>query len=223
MKLTVFNGSGRGKSGNTAVLVDAFVKGFTALPDNTVEIHTLMQTGRMADFTAAFEQAQCVLMAFPMYTDMVPGVVKAFIETLQPFCGRESNPELLFLIQCGFPEAVQLRALEAYLEKLSRRLGCKHAGAILRGHVEGIRDATPEQRAPLLAQYETLGRTYAETGRLDEKILTGLSQPERIPKPAVFLMRLLAFTNLMDSGWNRELKENNAYGQRFARPDLEQN
>ncbi|MEM5774335.1 MAG: hypothetical protein AAGU05_04980, partial [Anaerolineaceae bacterium] len=69
MKLTVFNGSGRGKQGNTAVLVDAYVRGFTALEGNTADVYTLMPGRDLARCTAAFAEAEHVLLAFPLYTD----------------------------------------------------------------------------------------------------------------------------------------------------------
>ena len=138
MKLTVINGSGRGKGSNTFILLDAFLKGFSSVEGCTHEVHTLMQKGQMETFTAAFAEAEHVLMAFPMYTDMVPGIVKAFIETLEPYCDREKNPSIGFIIHCGFPEGVQLRALEHYLNKLSRRLGCRHTGTVLKGNTEGL-------------------------------------------------------------------------------------
>ncbi len=221
MKLTVFNGSGRGKHGNTAVLVDAYVRGFTSLPGNTAEIHTLMQTSKMDQFTAAFAEAEHVLLAFPLYTDMVPGVVKAFLETLQPFCGRPGNPSITYLAQCGFPEGVQLRALEAYLEKLSRRLGCRHVGIILRPSSEGIRETSGKNLSALLNQFEQFGKKFGATGQLDAEKLAALPQPERLPGWVVVLFKVFGFTGLLDSGWKSDLKKNHAYQDRFARPDLD--
>lgn len=222
MKLTVFNGSGRGKLGNTAMLVDAYVRGFTALEGNTADVYTLMPGRDLAHCTAAFAEAEHVLLAFPLYTDMVPGIVKAFLETLQPFCGRPENPSITFLSQCGFPEGVQLRALEAYLEKLSRRLGCRHVGTILRPNSEGIRQTSAKNLIPLLGQFEQLGIHFGQTGRLDPEKLAALPQPERLPGWVAVLFKALGFTGLLDAGWNHDLKKNQAYAQRFARPDIDE-
>jgi len=221
MKLTVYNGSGRGESGNTARMLDSFLKGFTSVEGNTFEMHILMHTSKMDTFTAAFGEAENVLLAFPMYTDMVPGVVKKFIETLAPYCGRQGNPSMAYMIHCGFPEGIQLRALEAYLEKLSRRLGSRHVGTILKGNSEGVRYTPPEKLPQQLIRFEVLGKAYGQTGELDKDILSTLSQPERLPGWVATIFRLLSFTNFGNSGWNEELKKNGAYLNRFARPDVE--
>ena len=47
----------------------------------------------------AFEKAECVLLGFPLYTDAMPGIVKAFIDRLEPFIGRKHNPPIGFLVQ----------------------------------------------------------------------------------------------------------------------------
>ncbi len=221
MKLTVYNGSGRGKSGNTAILLDAFLKGFTSIEGNTFEMHVLMQTNTMETFTAAFAEAEHVLLAFPMYTDMVPGIVKAFIETLEPYCGRQGNPTMAYMIHLGFPEGVQLLTLESYLEKLSRRLGSLHAGVIRKTGSEGIRESPPEKLTGLLGLFETLGKKYGETGELDQNILLRLGLPDRLPGWVAIIYKLLSLTSRVNVGWDIELKKNAAYEERFAQPDLE--
>jgi hypothetical protein len=221
MRLTVFNGSGRGKSGNTVILLDAFLKGFSSMESCSYTLHTLIQKGSLAIHTAAFAEAEHVLLAFPMYTDMVPAVVKNFIETLEPYCGRSGNPSIGFIIHCGFPEGVQLRALERYLEKLSRRLGCHYAGTVLKGNSEGLRETSPEKLTALLHIFETLGRGYAQTGEFDRTLIDRLAQPERLPGWMAFIFRILAFTPIVNLGWNQSLKKNGAFRKRFARPDVE--
>lgn len=218
MQLTVFNGSGRGKHGNTMVMVNALLKGFSSIEGNTCQVHTLMETRKLAEHTAAFGQAEHVLLAFPMYTDMVPGVVKAFIETLQPYCGQAGNPSIGFLIHCGFPEGVQLRALERYLEKLAQRLGCRPSGAILKGNSEGLRSTPPEKMTGLLDTLEGQGTSLALRGEFDRDAIHALAQPERLPGMMAFVFRLLSLTPLVNMGWDQDLKKNGAFPQRNARP-----
>jgi len=55
----------------------------------------------------------------------MPGIVKVFIESLEPLCSREGNPDVGFIVQSGFPEAIHSRYVEKYLEKPSLRLGCR--------------------------------------------------------------------------------------------------
>ena len=88
----------------------------------------------------AFAGAECVLLGFPLYTDAMPGMVKHFIEALEPLAGRKDNPSLGFLVQSGFPEGLHSRYVERYLEKLAERLGCPYLGTIVKGNGEGVRD-----------------------------------------------------------------------------------
>ena len=76
-------------------------------------------------FLKLFQEAEQVLLAFPLYTDCMPGIVKVFIESLEPLCSREGNPDVGFIVQSGFPEAIHSRYVEKYLEKPSLRLGCR--------------------------------------------------------------------------------------------------
>ncbi len=121
-KLTVFNGSPRGKRGNSPTMLDHLMRGFTSISGNTAEIHHLQQTKNKAEFASKFKEAECVLIGFPLYTDGMPGIVKEFIEALQPLTQRESNPPLAFLVQSGFSEALHSRYVEQYLMTLADRL-----------------------------------------------------------------------------------------------------
>jgi len=41
-----------------------------------------------------FAEAQQVILAFTLYTDAMPGIVKQFIEQLEPLCGRNNQPKV---------------------------------------------------------------------------------------------------------------------------------
>jgi len=90
-KLTVFNGSPRGKRGNTPVLLNHLVSGFTSIAGNTAEISHLYKIKDKGMFAKRFAKAECVLIGFPLYTDGMPGIVKEFIEALEPLTKRERN------------------------------------------------------------------------------------------------------------------------------------
>jgi len=221
MKLTVYNGSGRGKRGNSAILIDAFIKGFSSMEGCSSEVFILMEKDALEQATRAFPSAEHVLLVFPMYTDTVPGIVKDFIERLAPYRGRQGNPAIGFIIHCGFPEIKQLRALEAYLKKLTQRLGCEHTGTVLMGNSEGLRTTSPQQRQGLIDTFETLGKSYAQRGCMDQEIIKPLAQPERFSGLMLLVFKLLSFTPFINTGWNKTLKVNGAYEKRFAQPYLD--
>ncbi|MCX6582455.1 MAG: NAD(P)H-dependent oxidoreductase [Candidatus Aminicenantes bacterium] len=226
MKLTIFNGSPRGKGSNTKILMDHFCKGFNAAAEvNAVEnnlkvnVAYLVHTDKMEELLELFEEADKVILAFPLYTDCVPGIVKYFIEQLEPLCGRENNPDMGFVVQSGFPEAVHSRAVEKFLEKLTRRLGCKYLGTVIKGGVEGIQVQPPRMTRELFDSFYRLGVHFGKTGAFDETIIRELAKWERLPGWRLVLYKFAAFTGIANFYWNSQLKKNNAYAESFAKPE----
>jgi len=86
-------------------------------------MHHLIRVKSTDEFVQAFAEAECAWLGFPLYTDAMPGIVKHFIDALEPLAGRKNNPPLGFLVQSGFPEGLHSRYVERYLEKLAARLG----------------------------------------------------------------------------------------------------
>ncbi len=218
MKLTVFNGSPRGQGSNTKVLLEQYLKGFESNAGNSYEVFYLNRVKQAERFRQAFAEAEQVLLAFPLYTDAMPGLVKAFIETLEPLCGRDGNPAIGFIVQSGFPEAAHSRYVERYLEKLAARLGCSYVGAIVKGGVEGVRVRPDKANRDLFEAFYQLGRIFGETGQFDTALLHELAQPERYPRILGPLFQLFLKTKLATSYWDGQLRENGAYEERFARP-----
>jgi len=217
-RLTIFNGSPRGKTGNTQIMLEQLAGGFETNAGHSHEIHHLNRVSDAERFRQAFAEAEHVLLGFPLYADAMPGIVKAFIETLEPFCGRENNPSIGFLVQSGFPEAAHSRYVERYLEKLSVRLGCPYSGTIVKGNGEGVRFTPPEKNRALFQTLHQLGATYGQTGQFDPSLLERLAKPERFPKWMAPVFQVMLKTKMANRGWDNTLKENGAYKRRFARP-----
>jgi NAD(P)H-dependent FMN reductase len=222
MKLTVFNGSPKGKESNTKFLVDLFLAGFESLDGNSSELFYLNRVGEVEQFRQAFSEAEAVLLAFPLYTDAMPGLVKAFIEALEPLCGREGNPLIGFMVQSGFPEAVHSRYVEQYLEKLADRLGCAYAGTIIKGNGGSVRTMPPLMTRQLFKTFHQVGKSFGRTRQFDRRMLAKLAGPEPYPRWLSTLTKLkdLPFINLF---WIIQLLQNGAYTykRRSARPYTE--
>jgi hypothetical protein len=217
MKLTVFNGSPRGEGSNTRVILEHFLKGFMTTVGNSYELAYLVRVKEHDNFVKLFQEAEQVLLAFPLYTDAMPAIVKTFIELLEPFCGRDNNPDIGFIVQSGFPEPIHSMYVERYLEKLARRLGCKYKGTIIKGGMEGIRTMPERMYRKVFNSFYQIGETFGITGEFDKQIVLNLRQPEKINKRQFFVMKLFGHNMY----WNPMLKKNNAFEKRFARPYTE--
>lgn len=216
-RLTIFNGSPRGRRGNSPRMLEQFAQGF----GGPSEMHHLIQVKSTESFLQAFATAECAWIGFPLYTDSMPGVVKHFFEALEPLVGREGNPPLGFLVQSGFPEGLHSRYIERYLEKLAARLGSPYLGTIVKGGGEGIRIMPPEATQGLFAKLQALGAGLARNGRLDPAILAQVASPERFPAILEPVFRVFLRLPLAHGYFDGMLKENGAYNRRFARPMIE--
>lgn len=222
MRLTIFNGSPRGEGSNTKVLMQELGRGFTRHNDNTVEMVYLNKIKATDQMVTLFKQAHHAILAFPLYTDAMPGIVKHFIEALAPLCGRQDNPSLGFVIQSGFPEPIHSRYVARYMEKLALRLGCTHTGTVIRGGVEGIQVQPPWMTRKLFRSFYRLGVDYAAGGRFNRKIIRQLAPRQRLSAGRRLLFRLMNITGVANMYWNMKLKKNESFDRRFARPFIDQ-
>jgi NAD(P)H-dependent FMN reductase len=221
MKLTVFNGSPRGTKSNTKILLEQFLKGFTETPGNDYELFYLVHVDKQDEFVEKFRSAERVLLACPLYTDAMPAIVKTFIESLTPLASEKNNPPIGFIIQSGFPEAIHSRALERYMVKLAKRLGCPLYGTAVRGGIEFIQSMPPYMTKKVLNLFYALGKDFGATGRFDPVIVKKVAGRERFSNAAKLTVKVMSVLKLSDVLWNSLLKKNNAFDRRYARPYTE--
>ena len=217
-RMTIFNGSPRGRKGNTPILLGEFMKGF----GGEYDIHHLVRVKDIEEHAQAFAEAECIWFGFPLYTDAMPGLVKNFIEALDPLRGRSNNPPVGFLVQSGFPEALHSRYVERYLEKLAARLNAPYLGTIVKGNGEGVRSMPPEATNGLFEKLNSLGNDFSDTGQLNTEILREIAQPERFPTILGPVFQLFLRLPIAHSYFDNMLKQNGVYEQRFAQPFAEE-
>jgi len=218
MRLVIFNGSPRGKKSNTRILMDHFSRGFMQTGIHTVEVAYLNRTRETGRHLELFKQVDQVILAFPLYTDAMPGIVKHFIEALQPYTQNRENPALGFVVQSGFPEPVHSRPLACFLEKLTRRLGCTHTGTVIRGGVEGVRIQPPWMTRKLFSHFHNLGKDFGVNGCFNKEIIDKLTPREKLSRSKIMFYRIGSWFGLTNLYWNMMLKKNNSFENRFARP-----
>ncbi len=219
MRLLIINGSPRGTRSNSLVIANHFLRGIKASLQNNLQLEVLnLIEGHavLSDATEKIAVADKVLFAFPLYVDSMPGLVMELFESLYNLKGKLSGKEFLFSIQCGFPETLNLRFVERYLQKLAGRLGADYGGCISRGGMEGARFLSEDSE--VLQRYRELGEIYGKTGKLDKDLLGKIAHPERIPLAAKAIALALSPAGIFDKYWNRQLKANGVYKRRNDRP-----
>lgn len=218
MRLLVLDGSPRGPRSNTGLLLRPFLAAFAAAGGEPAETLHLVRPAHLDEAVRAFPGAEAVLLGFPLYCDALPAPAVAFVQRLAPFVGRPRNPALLFLVQCGFPEALHLRPVERWLERLARRLGAPHLGTMLRPGAEGMRDRPPFLERATMRRLERLGRALASEGRLDAATLAALAGRERLAAGLLGPLRVALGRRGGEWGWDRQLAANGVLALRDARP-----
>lgn len=208
MKLILFNGSPRATKGSTQLFFQYFIKGFESIPGNQSEIVVLQEVSDPKTLTEAFSGADAVLLGFPLYADSMPSIVKNFIEALGPLRGKNNLPALFFLVHSGFPEAYHSRFVEKYLKKMTRRLGCRYIGTIIKGGSEGVVSNSEKANQKLFQLFFDLGQEFAQSGKLNEPLTRQLAGMEHLPGWMVFLFTILDKLGLVNKGWDSEFKKN---------------
>ena len=216
-RLTLFNGSPRGRKGNTPIFLREIAAGF----GGPSEIHHLNRIRETDWMVRAFADAECVILGFPLYTDAMPGVVKHFIEALEPLAGKSNNPPIGFVVQSGFPEGLHSRYVERYLEKLAERLGSPYLGTVVKGNGEAVRIMPENMTDSLFANLQAIGSGLAAEGRFDPEVLAKIAHPERFPLILDPAFRIFLRLPIAHSYFDSMLKQNGVYERRFDKPFLE--
>jgi NAD(P)H-dependent FMN reductase len=217
MKIAIINGSPRGTNSNSKLILEQFIagleKGKSDVEHETFYLVNRYQTQDAIDYCL---QSDVVLMAFPLYTDAMPGIVKLFFEKMPAL--REKK--IGYIVQSGFPEAIHCFYLEKYLEKFTQKLGATYLGTASKGNVEGIQDRSAWMNKGHYTHFRYLGFHFATTGKLDENIIRKLKKPFQLPRISRAVFSLLSSFEISNYGWIRHLKANHAYEMRHARPYL---
>jgi hypothetical protein len=215
MRLSIINGSPRGKAGNTQKLLEHFIEGFLETEGNSVEVlHSIKDRPDFTPERELFLNAERLLIAFPLYVDAMPGSVKELFESFAPLKGKNHGLKLMFMIQCGFPETHHTRFVARYCEKLARRLECEPAGLICKGGCEGLAVQPPALVDKVFKGFYELGKAYGEKGELDDRILAKLAHPEHLT--AENLKQVIPMVNSFL--WDDWMKRNNVIEKSFDKP-----
>lgn len=223
MKRLLVNGSPRGRESNSRLILSWIAEGITGSEETDAERSVpVIDIARGKDRAAnlkAFIAAEEAVIAFPLYTDSVPGIVKAFLEDIAE-AGRTglAGKRVAFVVQSGFPESIHSEAIAAYLERLCRRLGLVHAGTIIKGGVEGVRIMPDRMRARLKSNFVRAGRELATDGRFSDDLVRRMARPRRFGPVKLLAYRFFSWTGLANFYWNMMLRKHGAFERRFDAP-----
>lgn len=193
MHVVIINGSPRTeKLSNTAKILHAFGEGLTH-EGATFETYAISDTRSWGQIRQAYLAGTEILMAMPVYTECVPGLLLEFLETLPR---KDENTRISFLLQSGFSEGCQLRCAEAFVEKLPGYLGVRYGGCLVKGDHFCIRILNEDQQQQITKPYAAMGALFARGEGFFPREAKKFTGPETIPLPLRLLLQLIFKTTL---------------------------
>jgi multimeric flavodoxin WrbA len=210
-KLVIYNGSPRKRGSNSAIILEKVKK---ALGDR-VEIRDLKEVNKWDMWAETFNEEEHVMFFMPLYIHGMPSHVMAFFEKLQV-----SKGSISFFVQQGFPESSQSYYLVAYFEQLAVRLERTYLGTAIKGGVEGIQMRSSKVQDKMFDPMVKLITNLMDEGKFKPSDINALAQPIRFEKVAIILIKLICKFGLTNLMWNKQLKENGAFENRFDQPYL---
>lgn len=219
MRRLLLDGSPRGTGSNSALIASWLAEGLVASPEGRPELLHLFRQRELAAQTEAFLAAEEVAIVFPLYTDSVPGILKAFIDGL-----AEADPaklrgkRLAWVVHCGFPESAHIVPVAAWLHRLSTRLGFVDFGVAMRSGSTPLNLIPTSGKSKAAGLYRRLGEDLGRGHPFDPATLAALARPGRIHPVLLPLFRLLRPTGLLDLYWIVMLRKNGGWKRRFDRP-----
>jgi multimeric flavodoxin WrbA len=216
MKRLLVNASPRGHDSNSRLILSWVEEGLALPGSGPIEHADLAPSLDLESLNAKILAADETVIAFPLYTDSVPGMVKALIESWDglPLKGKR----VAWIAQSGFPESIQLETTARYLVRLSERLGMVLCGALVKGGIEGIRIMPEKMTRKIKAAFVEAGRDLARDGRFSPDLIARLARPRRYGPFALLCHRAIALTGMTNFYWDMMLKKHGAFSRRFDAP-----
>lgn len=213
MKLIIINGSPRGSASNSKVITNWIA---SAMDDNTV-IKEFFAANIKTHYEAVeeIEENSTLLIAFPLYTDSLPGQSKLFIEELESIKNKFNNVNIYFVIQSGFHGANHSRYIEKYLIYLADYLGLNYKGTAIKPSGEGLRLMPDNFTKKTREQFELLAADIQSGNEFNSDSLSKLAVYE---KPSKFFIAFIKSGLLVNTHFNSLLKKNNVFDNRFDKP-----
>lgn len=217
VKIVAFNGSPRGKHAHTHVMVEELLAGAReagAEAENVLLAEKSIAHCRgcfacwratpgvcviqdeMADLLAKLRQADVAVYATPLYTDVVSGLMKDFMDRSIPLLDphlvgdgsgetqhllrHDSFPKMVVMSNSGFPEQSHFQVLSLLFRRVARNFHSEVIAEIYRGE-GGILKNDAEELQPLIEGYKKLlrraGKEVAENLALSDDTRAQLGRP----------------------------------------------
>ena len=168
MKIVLINGSPKGRNSNTHIMAEAFLQGAQEAGAETLNVFLAAKEIRhcrgcfscwlktpghcaidddMKHILAEADGADVLVLASPLYFDMISGMLKVFMDRMivkgDPHFSKTANgesrhwkkpdektPRLLMMSNCGFPERSHFQAISHWIQRAALNMQTELLGEI---------------------------------------------------------------------------------------------
>jgi len=199
MKLTIFNGSPRGKSSNSTRMIPWIID---EPPENICYLNKL---SLHESYIESAKLADTLLFVFPLYVDSMPGITKSFFELMETNKEIFSEKPVYFIIHSGFPEMIQSKALSHYLRYFSLKvMNMDYMGTVIIGGSEAMQIAPDGAFRKLQSKLKIVGNAIITGERVPDNINILINKRDRLTAFQLFLFKINPFKNFY---WNYRSKQ----------------
>ncbi len=213
MKLVIINGSPRGIKSNSHILTNWIVEAI----ENTLDIHEFfaIETKKYQAVINSITNDCNILIAFPLYTDSMPAILKQLLEAIEVIKGKRKNIRIYYIIQSGFTGANHCRFVEKYLAYFSKYMGFTYMGTAISPAGEVLRLMPKFVTRNVQKRVKQLAENIKQNELYNEEVLAKLAKRE---KPN-FLFCLLVKSGHFGNGYFKYiLRKNKVYVMRYNKP-----
>jgi hypothetical protein len=186
MNLIIFSCSPRPENmSNTAAMVNAFKEGVESAGESDVEIFYINKRQQWDKYRTIFANNQNIIFAMPLFAECIPEIFIEFIEFIEPKPLGDST-KIGFILQGGFKEEQQLKAVEDYFEEIPGYLNCNYSGTLVKGGTFTIKTQTPARKCKMMKPFFEMGFRYVKEGVFDKAAVSYFNAHEKNSKLMVF-------------------------------------
>lgn len=215
MKLTVINGSPRGRDSNSTQIITSWMFPRTSDYRLIYAKDIIKDEQILLDCT----DSDVYFVIFPLYVDSLPAICKYVFDCLYSNKSLFEFKRIYYMVHSGFPEPKHSRCVEKYLCYFTELMRMQYMGTVIMGSSEAIQTVPRVYyRKRISALYKT-GLHVKKGKPLSKEELYRISGRETLSVFAIILDKAINFSKFY---WKSILKKNGAYKHRLDKPYAEQ-
>lgn len=180
MHTVIINGSPRGENGNSQIIINKFLEGYSRNGD-TYEKFCVSVRDRWEEILTAVSKAENVVVVFPLYAELLPGSLLEFFEYLSETKLSERN-RFSFILHSGNLIAGTRGCCKQYLQELTKLLGCGFGGVLIRGNSFFYFNINEEKADELVQPYSEMGEYFSKYKCFFGDVVEKFAGPKKLEK-----------------------------------------